>query len=119
MKRTVCPYCGKIMYDDDDSFRFRCRFCKEYLIDIDKDHCRPEVYYPQERHSGNMKPIAEIVRHTDADGWHKWDKIQFRCPKCRKILRGYKQQDGCKECQIFFDWGNREPEIVTTKTIRW
>ena len=29
MRKTICPYCGKIMYDDNDSIRFRCQFCKE------------------------------------------------------------------------------------------
>ena len=43
MKETVCPYCGKKMFDDDRSFRFRCAYCKEYLVDIDKDAHRPEV----------------------------------------------------------------------------
>lgn len=45
MKHTVCPYCGKTMIDDNHSFRFRCQYCKDYLIDIDEEHCRPEVYW--------------------------------------------------------------------------
>lgn len=51
MKRTICPYCGKIMYDDRNSFRFRCQYCKEYFIDIDKEHCRPETYWREKNDS--------------------------------------------------------------------
>ncbi len=47
MKKTVCPYCGKTMIDDDSSFRFRCQYCKEWLIDLDKDHHRPETYFKE------------------------------------------------------------------------
>ena len=45
MKKMVCPYCGKTIIDDDFSFRFRCQHCKEWLIDLDKNHCRPERYW--------------------------------------------------------------------------
>ena len=27
MKRTICPYCGEEMLDDDRSTRFRCQYC--------------------------------------------------------------------------------------------
>lgn len=64
MKRTVCPYCGKIMNDYDDDIRYRCPFCGEYLIDIDKDHCRPEAYYPQ--NASEVKAVGkwEELRET-------------------------------------------------------
>lgn len=45
MRRVVCPYCKRVMIDDDFSFRFRCQYCKEYFINIDPQHCRPEVYW--------------------------------------------------------------------------
>lgn len=48
MKYTVCPYCGKTMLDNEHSFRFRCQYCKEYLIDIDKEHCRPDTNWKED-----------------------------------------------------------------------
>jgi len=27
MKCTVCPSCGKKMFDDDESIRFKCEYC--------------------------------------------------------------------------------------------
>ena len=48
MKHTICPYCGKTNIDNDTSFRFKCSYCKEWLIDLDKNHCRPEVNWRKE-----------------------------------------------------------------------
>lgn len=45
MKHVICPYCKQVMIDDDFSFRFRCQYCKEYFVNLDPQHCRPEVYW--------------------------------------------------------------------------
>ena len=37
MRRTVCPYCGHIMYDPGDGIRFRCIFCKHEIPDAEKE----------------------------------------------------------------------------------
>jgi len=67
-----------------------------------------------------LKPIAEIYKVTDEDGWHAWDAIRFRCPKCGRILsNGYGYENGCPDCEIFFDWGTRKPKILIEKTIEW
>ena len=47
MKYTICPYCGKTNIDNDTSFRFKCGYCKEWLIDLDKDRHRPETYFKE------------------------------------------------------------------------
>lgn len=31
MKKTVCPYCGRTMIDDEYSIRHRCQFCKKFF----------------------------------------------------------------------------------------
>lgn len=31
MRKTICPHCGKTMYDPDYSERHRCQFCKEFF----------------------------------------------------------------------------------------
>ena len=47
MKHIICPYCGKTNIDSDSSYRFKCSFCKEWLIDLDKDHHKPETYFKE------------------------------------------------------------------------
>ena len=66
-----------------------------------------------------FRPIAKIVQKSDEDGWHCSNVIEYRCPICYKILKGYKKQDGCIDCNIFFNWGDHEPKIVVTKNISW
>lgn len=69
--------------------------------------------------NNKVKPLAKIERHRDDDGWHEWEQINYYCPKCKKHLKGYNEEVGCDDCQIFFDWGSKKPEIVTTKVINW
>lgn len=66
-----------------------------------------------------IKPIARIEKRRDDDGWHEWDEINYYCPKCKKQLRGYGKETGCAECELFFDWGNKEPKIEITKRVKW
>lgn len=60
-----------------------------------------------------VKPIARIVDRRDGDGWHSWKGIDYYCPVCKKLLKGYGDPVGCVDCGIFFDWGNKEPKLVT------
>ena len=69
--------------------------------------------------SNKIRPIAKIEKNRDADGWHEWDEIEYYCPKCNRHLRGYGIEVGCPDCQIFFDWGDKVPEIVTVKSVAW
>lgn len=69
--------------------------------------------------SNRERPIARITKQRDANGWHEWDEIDYYCPKCKKLLRGYAAEVGCADCGIFFNWGKRRPEIETTKLIVW
>ena len=55
MKKTICPYCGKTMIDYDSSFRFRCQYCKEWFIDLDKDHHRPEFNWKEDNKNEESK----------------------------------------------------------------
>jgi len=41
VKRTICPYCGKTMIDDNDSIRFRCQYCKQFF---DEKEWEPELH---------------------------------------------------------------------------
>jgi len=66
-----------------------------------------------------IRPIARIEEHRDEDGWHVWDDIDYYCPACKRHLRGYNEENGCADCNIFFDWGKKKPKIVTTKSISW
>jgi len=54
MKITICPYCKKQMKDDERSFRFKCAFCKEWLIDLDEQAHRPETYYSKDNNEGEI-----------------------------------------------------------------
>lgn len=67
----------------------------------------------------SIKPIAKIEEHRDDDGWHIWDEIDYYCPICKRHLKGYREEIGCVNCEVFFDWGNKKPEIEITKTIIW
>lgn len=66
-----------------------------------------------------VKPIAKIEKHRDDDGWHEWDEIDYYCPICERHLKGYHEENGCVNCEVFFDWGHIKPEIVTMKAIVW
>ena len=66
-----------------------------------------------------LRPLAEIETKYNEDGWQSWDEIVYRCPKCRRKLRGWNSEVGCVNCGIFYGWGKREPKIVITKTIEW
>jgi len=41
------------MIDYDNDFRFRCQYCKEWLVDLDKDHHRPETYFKEKSESND------------------------------------------------------------------
>ena len=70
--------------------------------------------------SQKYKPIAEIYQEMNDDGRKIWDEIHYRCPKCGRILsNGYGYENGCPDCEIFFDWGTNEPKIKIEKKIEW
>ena len=70
--------------------------------------------------SQKYKPIAEIYVAIDEDGFHTWEAIRYRCPVCGRILYNeYGSENGCPDCEIFFDWGTREPKIKIEKHIDW
>ena len=63
-----------------------------------------------------IRPDAEIYRASDSDGWHEWDEIRYRCPKCNRIIQ--KQEVACVDCEVFFDW-SKTASIKVIKEIYW
>ena len=63
-----------------------------------------------------IRPYAEIYTASDSDGWHEWDEIRYRCPKCNKIVR--EKEVGCADCEVFFDW-SAKARIRVVKEIVW
>ena len=44
-------------------------------------------------------------------------RIKYTCPICGKRIRGYRQEEGCSDCNILYDWGTSKPRVV--RAIRW
>ena len=62
-----------------------------------------------------VKPIA----HIDYAYVNDNDHIFYSCPKCGTIVYDYKGKDVCYTCGTFFDWGDKEPHIETTRKVVW
>lgn len=65
---------------------------------------------------GKIRPLAEIYTRRDEDGWHEWEDIRYKCPKCYKTIS--EEDIGCTNCEIFFDW-SKKASIRTVKEIVW
>ena len=53
----------------------------------------------------------------------KWDSgryyIHYSCPKCGRSIACYKSSTACYNCGTFYDWGEKVPEIVIERTVKW
>ena len=48
-----------------------------------------------------LKPIIDINR--DQFG----DYTQYKCPLCKRTIRGYKSDYKCDRCDIIYDWNDQ------------
>lgn len=64
-----------------------------------------------------VKPDMRIVKRHDEDGWNEWQEIEYSCPLCHRVLRGWYTAVGCEDCGVFFDWGEKEPQILVINKI--
>ena len=66
-----------------------------------------------------IRPRAEIKDCTNEDGFRTWKEIWYYCPKCGRLIGGYRDGVACNECGIFYDWGEKKPKLVATYNIEW
>lgn len=64
-----------------------------------------------------VKPDMRIVTRHDDDGKNEWQEIEYSCPLCHRVLRGWYTTVGCSDCRVFFDWGKKEPTIKVEQRI--
>ena len=65
------------------------------------------------------RPNARVKLDYGCDGRDMRYYIEYRCPVCNNWIMGYKQENSCDKCGAYFDWGNREPKIVVTRSVEW
>ena len=65
-----------------------------------------------------IRPNARVYLNQGTDGRDAFYDIEYRCPKCHKIINYYKAETACDKCGTFYDWSGN-PHIVTTRTVEW
>lgn len=66
-----------------------------------------------------IRPKAEIKYNFGTDGRDDSYYIAFSCPTCGRRIGDYKGANACDECGTFYDWGDRKPKIVVTRSVEW
>lgn len=65
-----------------------------------------------------IRPIAKVAHSDGNDGRDAYVYIEFRCPKCNRLIRHWKADNACDACGTFYEWGKR-PELVKKWEIKW
>ena len=65
------------------------------------------------------RPNAEVRLNQGVDGRDTYYHIVYSCPRCGRIIRGYRSDVACDVCATFYDWGDREPKIKVSRTVEW
>lgn len=66
-----------------------------------------------------IRPNAKIAVDYGCDGRDIRYYIEYRCPCCDQWISGYKKENACERCGTFYNWGNREPRIVVSRSVEW
>lgn len=67
-----------------------------------------------------IRPYATAEWTDGNDGYDGHYYISYRCPTCHRVIgRSYKSETACDECGTFYDWGDKEPRIVVTRSVEW
>lgn len=66
-----------------------------------------------------IRPVATVKWSDGNDGWDGSYYIEYRCPKCGRLIYGYRRDTACDECGTFYDWGEREPSIKVIREVDW
>lgn len=66
-----------------------------------------------------IRPNASVELDYGNDGRDGRYYIEYRCPKCNRIIRWYESDMACDKCGTFYDWGSRQPSIEITRTVKW
>ena len=66
-----------------------------------------------------IRPNMGIKYSYGTDGRDDCYYIEYTCPCCGRIISGYKKENACNKCGTFYDWGDREPKIVLTRSVEW
>lgn len=93
MKRYVCPHCGKTMYDDEQSIRFRCQYCETPVSGWEKElHDKLEEVMPVSKPKSRMErtPIEglEWILEGDKFGFGMNWTVNSE-PQCEEEQAGY------------------------------
>ena len=66
-----------------------------------------------------IRPYTSVEHSEGIDGKDAYYYIEYRCPKCKNIIFGYRSSTACSSCGTFYDWGEKEPSIVITRVVKW
>lgn len=66
-----------------------------------------------------IRPTAEVRLDFGMDGRDQHYYIHYSCPVCGQNIWGYRSKTACDRCGTFYDWGNREPRIVVSRSVEW
>lgn len=65
-----------------------------------------------------FRPDTTIKLNYGTDG-NPYYEIAYSCPKCGEDIDGYKATAACERCRALYYWGDREPRIVTLRSVEW
>lgn len=66
-----------------------------------------------------IKPKATVKYREGYDRSPGRHYIAYSCPTCGRSIGRYGKETACDECGTFYDWGNKEPEIIETYSVKW
>lgn len=66
------------------------------------------------------RPSATIRYDYGCDGRDGRYYIEYSCPTCGRLIgSSYKISNACDRCGTFYDWGQCEPRIEITRSVKW
>ena len=66
-----------------------------------------------------IRPKASIEWSFGNDGRDAHYYIEYKCPKCNRLIRYYGSDTACDKYGTFYDWGNNPPSIEIERSIKW
>ena len=66
-----------------------------------------------------IRPVAIVEYSYGNDGRDAHHYIAYYCPTCGRTIPWYEYATACDQCGTFYDWGEKEPRIEITRSVKW